>query len=91
MAYVGLLLGFHKAAVKVLARLHSYLELRVLFQIHSDFWQNSVPCGSKTEAISPSRLPLFIHNAQHTNLFLQGQQESVPFKKGLLLLRVSPD
>lgn len=53
MANLDLLLGSHKAQIKVLAKLHSYLEFRVLFQAHTGFWQNSVLSGSKMEAISP--------------------------------------
>lgn len=53
MAKLDLLLGSHKAQIKVLARLHSYLEFRVLFPAHTGCWQNSVPSGTKMEAVSP--------------------------------------
>lgn len=47
-----LLLGSHKTDVRVLAGLHSHLELdwgRVHFQAHSGCWQNSSSCGHMTK------------------------------------------
>lgn len=47
-----LLLGSHKTDVRVLAGLHSHLELdwgRDHFQAHSGCWQNSFSCGHMTK------------------------------------------
>lgn len=51
----GLVLSsvLHKAGIKVLARLHSYLKLRVLFQLYSSWWQNSVLFGCRTQDLDP--------------------------------------
>lgn len=42
----------HKAAVKVLAGLHSHLNLGVLFQPHAGYWQISIPCGCRSEVLN---------------------------------------
>lgn len=47
--------GSHKIIIKVLARLCSHLQTdwgNIYFQIHLGCWQNSCPCGWKTEGSS---------------------------------------
>lgn len=70
--------GFHKAEIKAVDRLRSHLESGVLFQVHSDCWQNLVLCSCRTEA------PIFLlaalspdhpcHMCSSYNLLLQSLQ-----------------